>query len=320
MSYARALLILTVVFLINFTASAQLEGCTDSIALNYNPEAVINDGTCQYKPKSFKPPSLIRKLPKIVTESSGLIYWRDNFWTHNDSDSKNEIYKFDQKSGKIIQTISVANALNVDWEEITQDDFYLYIGDFGNNFGNRTDLSIYKISKLDIPSEGDTSVIAEVISYSYGDQEDFRVRNLSNDFDCEAMLSFGDSLYLFSKNWISGTSRLYALPKIPGNYYIYPLDEFDVNGLITGAAIDFEHKQVVLCGYRNYFPFIWILNDFQKNDFFGGNKRRIDFRELFGTQTEAVTYTSDGVFVISCEKTPVQKARLFKLEGFAIRN
>ncbi len=297
-----------------FTISAQQSGCTDSAAINFDPKAVLNDGSCRYKPVAMKLPVLIRRLPKTVIETSGLIFWRDSYWTHNDSDNKNELYRLDAKNGKIIQTIAVANADNYDWEEVTQDDDFIYIGDFGNNLGNRMDLKIYKIVKSAIPDTGDASVMSDTIAFAYGDQEDFSIKNLSNDYDCEAMIAFGDSLFIFTKNWVSGSTRLYALTKTPGNYTIYPADEFDVNGLITGAAYDKEHSQIVLIGYRNYFPFVWRLWDFKYNDFFGGNKRRYEFRELFGAQTEAITYTSGGVFVISCEKTPIQKTRLFEVK------
>ncbi len=301
--------------ILTVSASAQQRGCTDTTAINFNPEAVVNDGSCIYAPVAYKPPILVRKLPKTVNETSGLIYWRDSFWTLNDSDNKNELYRLNPINGKVIQTIIISNASNYDWEEVTQDDDYIYIGDFGNNYGNRENLRVFKIHKSDIPDSVDVSVIADTIAFRYGNQDDFTTKNLSNDFDCEAMIALGDSLYLFSKNWVSGTTRVYALPKNRGNYVISPIDEFDVNGLITGAAFDHDNSRIVLIGYRNYFPFVWILSDFQKNRFFSGNKKRIDFKELFGTQTEAITYTSDDIFVISCEKTPLQNARLFKMEG-----
>ncbi|HLN53926.1 MAG TPA: hypothetical protein VK212_09490 [Lentimicrobium sp.] len=311
----RILINLVIFFLlINQSASSQQAGCTDSLANNFNPEAVINDGSCHYAFKSIKPPVIIGKLPATVTESSGLLYWKESYWTQNDSDGKNELYRLDNKTGEIIQKVKILNAANIDWEEITQDENFIYIGDFGNNRGNRKNLTIYKVNKADIPSENDTSLYAYAISFAYGDQIDFTIKNLKNDFDCEAMISSGDSLYLFSKNWVHRTTRLYSLPKTPGRYTIFPLDEYNVNGLITGAALDEINKTIVLCGYWNYFPFIWILNDFQENNFFSGNKRRIELVELFSTQTEAVAYISDQVFVISCESTPLQNAKIFRLD------
>lgn len=306
--------LLSLVILSPFTGKAQTEGCTDPKALNYNSVAVVNNGTCYYKPQYMRPRTVVKELNDSINETSGLIYWRESYWTHNDSEGGAVIYRLDQRKGHIIQRVSVSNAENIDWEDITQDERFIYIGDFGNNLGSRKDLVIYRIDKSAIPSEENISLEAERIAFSYGDQVDFEVRNRKNDHDCESMISFGDSLYLFSKNWVSHTSRLYALPKVPGRYTIFPLDEFNTDGLITGAAIDAARNEMVLCGYRNYVPFVWVMNDFRYNDFFGGNKRRIDFIKLAGAQTEGVTETSEHIYIISSEKTAVNKAKLFKLD------
>jgi hypothetical protein len=128
------------------------------------------------------------------------------------------------------------------------------------------------------------------------------------------MISFGDSLYLFSKNWSNLECRLYALPKKKGSYYIYPIDEFTCDGLITGADIDIGTNLLVLCGYKNFRPFIWVFDKYWKNDFFGGNKRRFTLVEMIAAQTEGVTYVAKGDYYISAEKTKINNARLFKFK------
>ncbi|MGE5382424.1 MAG: T9SS C-terminal target domain-containing protein [Omnitrophica WOR_2 bacterium] len=293
---------------------AQSEGCTDRHAINYDKHAVINDGSCYYNKVNYKPSIWINALPDTVHETSGLIWWRKSYWTHNDSGGENKIYRLDSATGNVIQTITLAGTSNIDWEDIDQDDNYIYVADVGNNYGNRTDLVIYKLSKRAIPIEGDTSLPCDVIRIAYGDQFDFRIKNRANDFDCEAILSFGDSLYLFSKSWLSLDSRLYAVPKISGSYLIYPIDVFNANGLITGSTTNPGDKTIVLCGYKNYEPFIWILSDFWRNDFFGANKRRIEFPELLGTQTEGISYIKEKIFAISAERTLINKARIFKVD------
>lgn len=293
---------------------SQKEGCTDPKAKNYDQEAIINDGSCVYAAKAFRPSVLIPHLPDSVMETSGLILWRGSYWTHNDSDGGNILYRLDSTDGRIIQKITLSNAVNIDWEDIDQDERFIFIGDFGNNLGSRSDKVIYLIPKDSIPLTGNSGVQTQRIRFTYGDQSDYTSKNRANDYDCEALLSFGDSLYLFTKNWASLTSRLYAIPKNSGNYSIYPLDEFDADGLITGAALDIKSRQLVLCGYKNFVPFVWILSDYRKNDFFGGNKRRIDFWELLGAQTEGITSTEEGIFIISCEKTAVNDAKLFRFD------
>lgn len=295
-------------------AWSQQEGCTDSLALNYDFNAIINDGSCVYPDITASFRKAVSNMPETISESSGLIFWRNSYWTHNDNGGKNEIYCLDSISGTVKQTIRIKDATNVDWEDMTHDKDYIYIGDFGNNFGNRSDLLIYKVAKNDIPSSGDTVVGCEKLFFSYADQSDFTTRNLNNDYDCEAMTSLGDSLYLFTKNWVTFTSRLYTLPKRQGNYYIYPIDEYNIKGLVTGATIDIESRRVVVCGYHNYIPFIVILSDYWLNDFFGGNKRRINFINHFATQTEAITYTGIGFFAISSERTRFRKANIYRID------
>jgi hypothetical protein len=296
---------------INF-AYSQIPGCTDPQATNFNPDATQNDGSCVYPTTSVPLTVVVNALPQAVNETSGLIYWNGGLWTHNDSGNPPELYKIDTTTGQVLQTIIVSGVQNIDWEDVAQDNTHIYIGDFGNNAGNRTDLKVLKIQKADIPATGNTSVEPEIISFSYGDQNSFVSANRNNDYDCESMISYGDSLYLFTKNWVNQQTRLYALSKIPGNYEIFPNDNLNADGLITGADIK-DGGEIVLIGYKNYNPFMWLLFDFQGSDFFGGNKRRINFTGVLGIQSEGIGYSFGSNVFISSEKTAVNPAKLFKL-------
>jgi hypothetical protein len=237
---------------------AQICGCTDRNANNYN-NATVNDGSCIYDKTIYHPDILIDSLPAIIDETSGLIYYDGALWTHNDSDRKPEIYKFDTITGHILQTVKINNAVNIDWEDIAQDSNYIYIGDFGNNNGYRTDLKIYKILKKDITKGKNISVNASVINFSFSDQTDFIPNHCNNNFDCEAFFFFQDSLYLFSKNWIDKKTKLYVLPCMQGNYIATLIDSFDVNGLITGADINIITNEIAFIGYNNYIRFVWLF-------------------------------------------------------------
>jgi hypothetical protein len=87
-SYAKILICFLLLF---FTAllKAQL-GCTDPLANNYNPAATQNDGSCTYQNANISP---IRSntLPALLDETSGLIFWNDKIWTHNDDIDINQI-------------------------------------------------------------------------------------------------------------------------------------------------------------------------------------------------------------------------------------
>jgi len=143
--------------------------------------------------------SPVSELADEINETSGLIFLENKIITHNDSGDGPMLYEIDSINGQISRKVVIENAINTDWEDICYDDEYIYIGDFGNNYGNRTDLKVYKISRGDY-FNNDT-VTAAVIKFSYKEQIDFSEQLLETNFDAESILSIDDSLYIFSKNY-----------------------------------------------------------------------------------------------------------------------
>lgn len=254
------------------------------------------------------------RLGNKITESSGLIYFDEGFWTFNDSGGKPELYKLRATDGVLVRTVVIENATNVDWEDLTQDDEFMYVSDAGNNRGSRKDLRVYKIRKKSIQVGEKNRVQAEVITFAYGDQESFRDRNRNNDYDSEAILSYDKSLILFSKNWVDKKTRLYHLSKKPGKYTIVPITEFDIQGLVTAADYHPSGKQLVLLGYNNSIPFVYILRDFSGNDFDGMISYRINFPEMKGVQTEGVCFVNEDKIAISSEKTSEFKQAVYTVD------
>ena len=66
-------------------------------------------------------------LPETVAESSGAIFFNGKLITHNDSGNENRLYEVDTISGAITRTVTITNAENKDWEDIAQDEEYIYI-------------------------------------------------------------------------------------------------------------------------------------------------------------------------------------------------
>jgi hypothetical protein len=285
-----------------FSVKAQTSGCTDPLSKNYNPNAVLNDGNCLYENLKRKPEYSI-KLSDSVKETSGLIAFDNLLWTHND-DHDQTIYGLDSL-GKIKKKIILDQAKNHDWEEISQDSSYLYIGDFGNNYsGNRTDLNILKIEKKSFLEQ---NPIIEKISFQYADQTDFLAQKPnSTDFDCEAFVVSKDSIYLFTKQWKSSKTSIYVLPNQPGNHIAQFKNTLDTKGLVTGATYFEEKKIVVLCGYsKKGKTFLYLLYDFKNNDFLSENKRKIDLKLPFH-QIEGIA-TKDGLHYFITNESLVRK-------------
>jgi hypothetical protein len=179
---------------------------------------------------------------------------------------------------------------NVDWEEIAQDEDYVYVGDFGNNAnGNRTDLKILRLEKNSLLQN---NPVIDTIAFSYDLQTDFTPTGGNNtNFDCEAFVVSANQIYFFTKEWISGKTSLYTLPKQPGTHVATYQGELDVEGLITGSTYLEEEHLIVLSGYSlSLQPFLFLLYDFEGDDFFGGNKRKIGlnlpFHQIEGIATE----------------------------------
>jgi hypothetical protein len=263
-------------------------------------------------------PELYAEFPDKVEETSGLICDEESVWTFNDSGNDPVLYRIERPTGKIVQEVTVSNWINRDWEDITQDDNFIYIGDFGNNRGNRTDLKIYKIDRKKVNSENSNSIIADEIRFSYSDQQNFEIQNRSHNFDCESVVSFGDSLILFTKNWEDRKSRFYALPKTPGEYQISPFAIFNAKGLITGAAFNNQTGNLILIGYQDYIPFIYLFEEFAAKSLTGSKIFRINLHKMKGSQTEGICWANDKEVVISTEKNKGFNPSAYTLNVFKV--
>jgi hypothetical protein len=278
---------------------AQTDGCTDPAANNFNPLATQNNGSCTYNAAS-RTPALKANLNAALIENSGLIYWNDRIWTHNDGGNSTALFELDT-TGTIIRTVNVSNAVNVDWEDIAQDDNYVYVGDFGNNAsGNRQDLTIYQIAKADLLA-GNT-VNASLIRFSYADQTDFTaVAANTTNFDCEAMIAYNGKLYLFTKQWTALGTSVYEVPAAAGTWSAQKIASNPAPaGLVTGADISIAQRSVALCGYTSGGArFLYLLYDFTGTDFFSGNRRFVTMNGL--GQTEGISFKNPEYVFVSRE-------------------
>lgn len=276
-------------FFISIT-QAQTKGCTDPLATNFDPKATENNGSCEYATTRIKA-IFSKRLSDSIAETSGLVASNHILWTHND-DRSTLLYGLNTE-GKIIKKTNLEKVTNIEWEEISQDSLYFYIGDIGNNIsGNRKDLHILRIDKQSFANH---KPVIDTIAFSYDNQSDFTPKKEVNttDFDCEAFVVLQDNIYLFTKQWVSEKTNVYRLPKTPGTHIAQFQETLNVQGLVTGATILPQKKGIVLCGYSHYMqPFVYLLYDYKNNDFSSGNKRKIKVSLLFH-QIEAIT-TEDG--------------------------
>lgn len=272
-----------------------------------------NEGTAEFSPLFF--PELKAELPKEVCETSGLFLHNGRLWTHNDSGGKPILYALDTVTFEVVQRITLANAKNKDWEDVCTDGKTVFVGDFGNNKGSRKNLRIFTFPLSALPDEGDASLTVDSIRFSFGDQTNFEKRKHEHDFDCEAMFATEDYLYLLSKGWETGTTRLYRLPKTPGNHVAEVVNGFDSQGLITGADYDREHHILAIVGYVKtvWKPFMYLIFDFDE----AGQKlshRRFEMPQLTGAQTEGICFFDYGRCYVTAETSPTMTARVWVVD------
>ncbi len=252
-------------------------------------------------------------LDPEVRETSGIILMNGRVVTHNDSGGGPFLFELDTLTGKVMRTVRVTNAGNHDWEDISQDRNYIYVGDIGNNNGNRKDLVIYRISKKNYLQSADNTVQAEKINIRYSNQTDFSSRRFSSNYDAEALMATEDSLYIFSKNWLNMKTYIYAVPKTPGDYSLQIRDSLDTEGLVTGAVYDFESKRATLCGYTLSSNFVVSIDHFRE-----GHYAHMRFKKHFlalggSRQTEGICLDGRDGYFLSGEKTRTSPATLYRL-------
>lgn len=238
-----------------------------------------------------------------IKECSGLASLPDgSLVALNDSGNPAELFVFRLDEKDDFRSIEVTDAKNTDWEEMAEDSTFLYVGDFGNNHGDRQNLRIYRVRKDELMTEKE--IKSDEIDFSFSGQSDFSKSEMTN-FDCEAMVCIGDSLYLFTKNHGNLRSNLYSISKFPGKYEATYLGEIDAQGLITGA--DYrntgQNEELVLVGYTDrmhgHIPFVMYFKAFDRMDLAGLPVQR--FRMAGQAQIESILFYGPSEVLVASE-------------------
>jgi hypothetical protein len=249
----------------------------------------------------------------MLAENSGMIWWNNIIWQHNDGGGEPAIYATDTASNSILRRVSLKGGFNIDWEDMAQDDQYIYIADVGNNTnGARPKFMIYKIAKsMIVDSPRNLTVEPELITFRYEDmpEKPEPVAGNSTDWDCEAMVAFRDKLYLFTKQWKGNKTIVYELGKEAGVQTARKRDSLDVGGLITGADIHAGSGRLALIGYtKTGQRFLYLFNGFKGDRFFTGDKRKV---WLAGpAQTESVAFINEKILFVGSEAIAALKQKL----------
>lgn len=244
-------------------------------------------------------------MPKKLKEVSGITYFPEKnlIYTLEDSGNANAIYAIND-DGKLEKKIVIANATNIDWEDITKDKAEnIYIGDFGNNDNIRQDLCIYKVNKKQLDS--DNAKAEYKISFSYPEQKEFPSKKRELFFDVEGFFEYQNYFYLFTKNRsknFDGTAFIYKIPNAAGTQKAVKIGEFKTcdnynHCVLTSATISPDGKKVVLLSHDK----IVLLENFPGDLFHKGTQREIKLNHF--SQKEAVVFKDNSTLLIADEKT-----------------
>jgi len=172
---------------------------------------------------------------RAVKEASALVAsqrWPGVYWTVNDSGNAPALYAVDEE-GRARGTFRVDGAENDDWESLQVgpgkdgNGTALYIGDIGDNNGERKELTIYRVPEPEPSGPG-----AHAASSRTPEAEAFKIAYPSGARDAETLLVHPQTgeVLLLTKERIGGTT-VYRVP--------LPLDARRTNRMEKVTDVDF---------------------------------------------------------------------------------
>jgi hypothetical protein len=272
---------------------------------------------------AYDAPKVVGQIKSdAITESSGLAASPCQpgvLWTHNDSGDGPYIFAINA-SGANLGVWRVANAENVDWEDIAAfrdaaGKCFLYIGEIGNT--DKLERSVHKIYRVVEPNisagssglkKGDAPLTeaASVIVFKYSDT--------AHDAETLIVHPASGDIYVLTKNrnTPSGVFKIGAL-RANGPAVARKLANIAVpaipNGVLTGGSISPDGTRVILsdygAGYELILPAGAAFDEIWRQSPIAVNlgERR---------QGEAVTYSADGVAILATSEkknSPVIEVR-----------
>lgn len=232
---------------------------------------------------------IVASIDNSINEASALeiVSGSNLLWTIEDAGNKNYLFGLSYK-GNIKKKITITNAKNTDWEDLTSDTLgNIYIGDFGNNTKKRKKFTIYKV-RVDTITANKT--LAEAINFTLPKKIE------SEDFESFFLLK--NNFYIFSKN--HHKSLLIKVPNKAGTHTAELITTFkldDKQTKLTSAAISSDKKTVVLLNHDK----LWKLTNYESDNFFEGDIQELKFEH--NSQKEGICFKDKNTVYISDERT-----------------
>ena len=262
-------------------------------------------------------------LSKQLNEISGI----DNaffgvYFSINDSGDDSFVYLI-KDDGSVLHKMFVSEAENIDWEDLSSDGDFLYIGDIGNNRNQRKDLMVYRVpinnfseyyyidGELNHPFPD--TVKAEPYALNYPDQMMFPPEESRMNFDSEALTYSDGKLLILSKDRskpYQGLCKIYEVDLSNTTSKIKLLQEIQLKGVswLTGSVTgcDYFNNKLYVLTYKRLYIFERRKGQFEL-------LRQKNLGPL--QQWEGICVDSDEQIIIVAEKSRLgkQKMKIIKL-------
>lgn len=275
--------------------------------------ALCGEAPAEPDPLVLQP--VARLAPGARDETSGIVRSRRDpslYWVAGDSGNPARVYpvRADGSLAWGAKGVEVLASRNTDWEALAIDaSGRLIIADLGNNAQGRTDLRLYVLPE---PQTGTESTpAAEEWHVRYPDQawKDGKPAGPAN-FDCEAIFTVGDDVYLLTKHRSDSRTKMYRVDRgqdgvlerrdtLPPWSMLTYIDSFEAGGMVTAADASEDGLRLAVLTYGR----VWV---FERTDpltpFFAGRvlSRRIEAARSGGV-LESICFGEDGSLLLAAE-------------------
>lgn len=313
------MLMKTIAKMTRFVIPAAMSACLLSSCahVSTNPNPPPSDSP-------YEPPKIVGKIQSAdITESSGLVASRcqeNVLWTHNDSGDDAYIFALDL-SGDNLGTWKIANAENIDWEDIAaykdkSGKCFLYIGEIGDNKLRRREHAVIRVAE---PSISDvTKSLSKKNSLTIDAFEVVRFVYPDFDQDAETLMvepKSGD-IYVVTKR-VSGPSGVYRIKQNLASTEIQRAEkvtELSVpaipNGFVTGGDISPDGRRMVICDYAQAYEWSLPDNGTQFEEIWKQEPTRIDLGKRSGGESVCYSPSGNSIFATSeGRNSPVIEAK-----------
>jgi hypothetical protein len=279
-----------------------------------------------------------RMLTQGLTEVSGMVKSRsypNTYWAVSDSGNDARLFAINRDGNTIIPTFSkfsfygeereqgkdpwpgfrVLYTENVDWEDMTADDNYIYVADTGNNFNNRRDLKIYMLSEID-PTASTQSAAIKTLPVRYPEQVDFPGDGPFH-YDSESLFSADGKLYLITKHRgrfgrYEAGANLYRLDTDFTEQPNYLVLVGNHAGIVaaTGAELSPDGQKLAVISYTD----LWIFDRPAEGDqWLSASGRSYPLNTNVFRQVETVIWDDDETLILSNEQRDLFRIDLVAL-------